>query len=235
MRWTRVSINGRGPTARALHSACYVDGRFLFIFGGFTMHRGKSQSSSSVYVLDIVKREWMPANLIGDRPANMAGAIVAHMPSQKKFIVCGSVGGVQPFVQTLSLENGAWTRLAPSGNFPRTLTHASGVLVGGNALFVFGGEVDTTSSSSSSSKGASAQASTELTVLSTSSQGQTLFVGPGESSRTSATSGSTSASTSSASSTTNAPPLVCSLSFSLSSFSSLLWTVASLFCCSLSY
>lgn len=70
LQWQQPVVEGLAPSARAAHTACAVDDRFLVIFGGGSVAR----CYNDVWVLDTHSNTWSCPKPSGTVPSARAGA-----------------------------------------------------------------------------------------------------------------------------------------------------------------
>ncbi|KAN0116220.1 hypothetical protein V8E52_006045 [Russula decolorans] len=145
--WTRIVVNGPGPSGRYYHAMTLV-GSKLFVFGGMSPKRDLNDiwalDLNDIWALDLNSlksnpfwESYEPA-LGNEKPPARAGHV--SVTTGDRIIIFGGRGDLCHFNDTWSfnISTRKWTELQCAGSIPSPRVHHAAVLVD-DVMYVFGG------------------------------------------------------------------------------------------------
>jgi hypothetical protein len=142
MKWSILPKSEGGgldssiPVKRSAHSSALVDGRFMFVFGGWD---GNTELGDlSCY--DLEKRTWSKPNATGEAPVPRHFHNTVFMG--RRMYIFGGYDGTnwRSDISALDVDKMTWELIKPSGEeAPGSRASGSCVIIGGNKILIFGG------------------------------------------------------------------------------------------------
>lgn len=135
--WTKVSINGKSPSARTYHTNSACLGNRLFVFSGGEAG-AMPVSDPKLHVFDTVSLTWTQPETQGTPPPARHGHIIIAVGS--RVFIHGGMAGDKLYSDmfTLDTELMKWEKVQTKGDVPPGVAAHSAVVLGKN-IYVFGG------------------------------------------------------------------------------------------------
>ena len=141
MRWSILPKSEGGPDAsipvkRSAHSSALVDGRYMFVFGGWD---GNTELGDlSCY--DLEQKTWSKPPCTGEAPVPRHFHNTVFMG--RRMYIFGGYDGTnwRSDISALDVDSMIWELIKPSGDeAPGPRASGSCVIIGGNKILIFGG------------------------------------------------------------------------------------------------
>lgn len=137
-KWNRLTVTGKTPPGRFMHSASLVD-TTLYVFGG----TDGTRYMNDLHALDLERLTWSPVERRGEAPSPRALHTAVSLDG-----IFLTFGGNCPTTHSMDYFNdthvfdprtGAWSLLRTSGARPKPRSHHSSVLIDHEHMAVVGG------------------------------------------------------------------------------------------------
>jgi N-acetylneuraminic acid mutarotase len=132
--WQNVTPkSGTRPANRALHRAEYISGiTRMALFGG---QGDRAAYLNDTWLYDPRTLEWSQAKVPGPSPRTL----FASCATESQMYIFGGAARGGPLRDVWSFDGSRWRQLSPGGTPPRARSATEGAVVGGRAMYMFGG------------------------------------------------------------------------------------------------
>lgn len=137
--WITFTPQGKPPTARVQHTACFT-GKEVLVFGGYVENIAEE---NDLYALDVLNPEreftWTPIEAKGERPPKRYGH-TATMVGERMVVIAGQDSMAQLHdVWVLNCATYTWTSVTCGGDVMLPCALHSATYVDGHGIVVLGG------------------------------------------------------------------------------------------------